>query len=54
MRWPTVPSPEGKGDLINQEAVNELVDYAIAHGAVSYTHLDVYKRQEKEEHHGFL
>ena len=30
MRWPTVPSPEGKGDLINQEAVNELVDYAIA------------------------
>ena len=32
MRWPTVPSPEGKGDLINQEAVNELVDYAIAHG----------------------
>lgn len=32
MRWPTVPSPDGKGDMIDQDAVNELVDYAIAHG----------------------
>ncbi|WP_455672659.1 aldo/keto reductase [Phocaeicola sp.] len=32
MRWPTIPSPDGKGDLIDQDAVNELVDYAIAHG----------------------
>ena len=32
MRWPTIPSPDGKGDIIDQDAVNELVDYAIAHG----------------------
>ena len=22
MRWPTVPSPDGKGDMIDQDAVN--------------------------------
>lgn len=32
MRWPTIPSPDGNGDLIDQDAVNELVDYAIGHG----------------------
>ena len=32
MRWPTIPNPEGQGTIINQEVVNELVDYAIAHG----------------------
>lgn len=51
MRWPTVPSPEGKGDLINQEAVNELVDYAIAHG-VNYfdtSHLYTYRAGRKKQ-----
>lgn len=32
MRWPLKPAPDGKGDVIDQDAVNELVDYAIAHG----------------------
>lgn len=32
MRWPTIPSPDGKGEMIDQEAVNRLVDYAIEHG----------------------
>ena len=32
MRWPTMPNPEGQGMVINQEVVNELIDYAIAHG----------------------
>lgn len=32
MRWPTVPAEDGKGEMIDQDAVNELVDYAIAHG----------------------
>ena len=32
MRWQTMPNPEGRGNIINQEIVNELVDYAIAHG----------------------
>lgn len=31
MRWPTKRGPEGR-DIIDQDAVNELVDYAIAHG----------------------
>ena len=32
MRWPTIPNPAGSGMIIDQDAVNELVDYAIAHG----------------------
>ena len=32
MRWPTIPNPEGRGEIINQDVVNELIDYAIAHG----------------------
>ena len=32
MRWPTMPNPDGQGMIINQEVVNDLIDYAIAHG----------------------
>lgn len=32
MRWPLKPSPDGNGEVIDQDAVNGLVDYAIAHG----------------------
>lgn len=32
MRWPTIPSSDGKSEIIDQDTVNELVDYAIAHG----------------------
>ena len=32
MRWPTRKRADGNGDEIDQEAVNELIDYAIAHG----------------------
>lgn len=32
MRWPTKRSLEGRGNVVDQEAVNELVDYAMAHG----------------------
>ena len=42
MRWPTIPSPDGKGDLIDQDAVNELVDYAIAHGVNYFDTSPVY------------
>ena len=31
MRWPMVKDASGK-DVIDQEAVNEMVDYAIEHG----------------------
>lgn len=42
MRWPTMSSPNGKGDLIDQDAVNELVDYAIAHGVNYFDTAPVY------------
>lgn len=42
MRWPTMSSPDGKGDLIDQDAVNELVDYAIAHGVNYFDTAPVY------------
>ncbi|MBQ4279752.1 MAG: aldo/keto reductase [Rikenellaceae bacterium] len=42
MRWPTVPSPDGNGDLIDQDAVNKLVDYAIAHGVNYFDTSPVY------------
>lgn len=32
MRWPTLPDPSGEGEIIDQETVNALVDYALAHG----------------------
>ena len=32
MRWPTRPKAKGVGDVIDQDAVNKLVDYAISHG----------------------
>ena len=32
MRWPTRKRADGNGDEIDQEAVNDLIDYAIAHG----------------------
>ncbi len=32
MRWPKLETPDPDGNIIDQEAVNELVDYAIEHG----------------------
>ena len=32
MRWPMKPAPDGNGQIVDQQAVNELVDYALAHG----------------------
>lgn len=32
MRWPMMPNPKGEGEIVNQEEVNRLVDYALAHG----------------------
>lgn len=42
MRWPTIPSSDGKGEMIDQDAVNELVDYAIAHGVNYFDTSPVY------------
>ena len=42
MRWPTLPSPAGDGNVIDQDAVNELIDYAMAHGVNYYDTSPVY------------
>ncbi len=42
MRWPTIPNPDGKGEIIDQDAVNELVDYAIEHGVNYFDTSPVY------------
>lgn len=42
MRWPTLPAPEKGGNVIDQDAVNELIDYAMAHGVNYYDTSPVY------------
>ena len=32
MRWPMMPNPDGEGQVVDQEEVNRLVDYALEHG----------------------
>jgi len=52
MRWPLLPSPEGHGDLIDQDAVNELIDYAIAHGVNYFDTSPVYVQGWSEKSTG--
>ena len=42
MRWPILPAPETGGNVIDQDAVNELIDYAMAHGVNYYDTSPVY------------
>lgn len=42
MRWPTIRSLDKEGNLIDQDAVNALVDYAIAHGVNYFDTSPVY------------
>lgn len=42
MRWPTLPSPAGDGNVIDQEEVNRLIDYAIEHGVNYFDTAPVY------------
>ena len=49
MRWPTIPNPEGHGEMIDQDAVNELVDYAIAHGVNYFDTSPVYVQGQSEK-----
>lgn len=42
MRWPTLSAPEKGGNVIDQDAVNELIDYAMAHGVNYYDTSPVY------------
>ena len=42
MRWPMIPNPNGRGQIIDQERVNELVDYALEHGVNYFDTSPVY------------
>lgn len=48
MRWPMIKGPDGK-DIIDQEAVNEMVDYAIAHGVNYFDTSPAYLQGLSEE-----
>ena len=49
MRWPLRQKPDGSGEEIDQDAVNELVDYAIAHGVNYFDTAPVYVRGWSEQ-----
>ncbi len=48
MRLPMLPNPDGGRDIVNQEAVNELVDYAFAHGVNYFDTSPHYGRGQSE------
>lgn len=48
MRWPMMPSADRNGDIIDQEAVNQLVDYALAHGVNYFDTAPPYGRGQSE------
>ena len=52
MRWPTIPAKDGEGEMIDQDAVNELVDYAIAHGVNYFDTSPVYVQGWSEKSTG--
>lgn len=49
MRWPMMANPAGEGEIVDQDAVNELVDYAIAHGVNYFDTAPPYVRGLSEE-----
>lgn len=52
MRWPTLPAADGDGNVIDQEAVNTLIDYAIAHGVTYFDTSPVYVQGWSEKSTG--
>lgn len=49
MRWPMIDNPDGSADkIVDQEAVNRLVDYAIAHGVNYFDVSPVYLKRKAE------
>lgn len=52
MRWPTLHSPAQDGNVIDQAAVNDLVDYAIAHGVTYFDTSPVYMQGWSEKSTG--
>ena len=52
MRWPLLETPAADGNPIDQEAVNELVDYAVAHGVNYFDTAPVYVQGFSEKSTG--
>lgn len=52
MRWPKLPQPADDGNVIDQDAVNELVDYAIKHGVNLFDTSPVYMQGWSEKSTG--
>lgn len=52
MRWPTLPSPAGDGNVIDQNAVNRLIDYALEHGVNYFDTSPVYVQGWSEKSTG--
>ena len=52
MRWPLLPEPAANGNVIDQEMVNKLVDYALAHGVNYFDTAPVYLQGWSEESTG--
>ncbi|MBQ9883831.1 MAG: aldo/keto reductase [Bacteroidaceae bacterium] len=48
MRWPMIPNPNGRGQIIDQEQVNRLVDYALEHGVNYFDTAPVYGQGQSE------
>lgn len=48
MRWPMIDNPNGDGQIIDQEQVNQLVDYALAHGVNYFDSSPVYCQGQSE------
>ena len=48
MRWPMIKDENGK-DIVDQEAVNRLVDYAMEHGVNYYDSSPVYLQGQSEQ-----
>ena len=46
MRLPSKPNPNGRGSRLDQDAVNEMVDYAIAHGVKYFDTAPIYSQSE--------
>lgn len=49
MRWPDMENPDGEGRILDQEQINKLVDYAIAHGVNYFDTAPVYCQGKSEK-----
>lgn len=52
MRWPLLSTPADDGNVIDQETVNELIDYALAHGVNYFDTSPVYMQGWSEKSTG--